>query len=278
MYNDDLKRFYQVNSTPEMLKDFARYTKNGTLQSANPLAQSDVVTLEYLKNYSGGTTSDLNYKGVWVSGDEIYKSDVVYVDNTTRIFYKALNDITESTISPENDSTNWEEILEVPLANSNGQITSVVYDDTTLVDHITEILGHTNTENGGTLLKVGFKIGSASVAANGTKTTISNGTSPTVETSSVSVFGASRFYSFTASDIMTENGTTTLTLAGPNGLSGASQSVIEITSTSDNATQTCSVSGSTTIVNGANIEITAFSGIDLLSIPLEHLIIDYYTT
>lgn len=60
---------------------------------------------------------DLNYKGQWVTGDEIHNDDVVYYDisSTQRVFYVALNAIQSTTIAPNLDTANWHELFEIPI-------------------------------------------------------------------------------------------------------------------------------------------------------------------
>ena len=70
-----------------------------------------------------GTAVDINYKGVWTNGDEIFVNDLVYYDTSSsqRIFYLAKNNIVSSTTPPNSDPTNWLELFEIPLS-SGGQL------------------------------------------------------------------------------------------------------------------------------------------------------------
>ena len=163
--------------------------------------------------------------------------------------------------------------------STSGQIKTVTYDNTTLGDHIADILSRVNVENGGTLLSIGFKTGTASVAASATKTTITNGANPTVATSSEAVLKPATFYSFRSADINKTGNVTMLTLNGPNGLIGCSSTNIEITSDSstETPTNTCVADGCGQNINADGaVEIITFKGVNLLSIPLEHLVIDYF--
>lgn len=121
MTNEDLKRFYQLNSTLNMNTDFVRYDTAGNIQCNNPVNPKDVVNLQTLNAEVGkDALGTVNYKGKWISGDEIYTNDIAYVDNDEcRIFYIALSDIASSTLSPLNDNTNWKELFEVVIAGQS---------------------------------------------------------------------------------------------------------------------------------------------------------------
>lgn len=167
-----------------------------------------------------------------------------------------------------NDLGDYVEITASGSASSSGQINTVIYDNATLKDHLDEIMSYTNTENGGTLLSIGFKVGTAEVVANATKAVIANGVSPVVSTVSQIVLKAGTFYSFRSADIETNK----LILNGLNGIEGCSSTNLEIT------VSTCSMNGCGSKVNtDGTLETICFNGIDLLSIPLEHLVIYYFT-
>lgn len=57
--------------------------------------------------------------------------------------------------------------LNSKIANTS-VVGSVDYDNTTLKDHIDEILGYVNSENGGTLVSIGFKVGTEGKTATAT--------------------------------------------------------------------------------------------------------------
>lgn len=156
----------------------------------------------------------------------------------------------------------------VDLNEVKGQIKTITYDNTTLKEHLAEIISYTNIENGGTLLSIGFKTSTASVLANATKATIANAANPVVATTSQVVLKPATFYSFRSADIESNK----LTLNGPNGIDGCSSTNLEIT------TATCSINGCGSTVNADGaIEMICFKDINLLEIPLEHLVIDYFT-
>lgn len=70
-----------------------------------------------------GTALDINYKGQWSNGDEIFTNDLVYYDisTTQRVFYIAKNNIASSTTTPNSDPTNWLELFEIPLSSGGSQ-------------------------------------------------------------------------------------------------------------------------------------------------------------
>ena len=71
-----------------------------------------------------GSALDINYKGEWISGDEIYASDLVYHNNTAtneRIYYLAINNISNDTTPPNEDPTNWKELFSVPINVGSGK-------------------------------------------------------------------------------------------------------------------------------------------------------------
>lgn len=234
----------------------------------------DVMTTDTATSRTSTSTLLIDKEGVSISTDvgtgtsnTIYINDLYISSNTDNII-----DLGTPTARFKNlylagnlsDGTN-----QVSIANiAKGQIKTIIYDNTTLKDHLTEIIGYTNIENGGTLLSIGFKTGTASVLANATKVVMANSVSPVVSTASQVVLKPGTFYSFRSADIESNK----LTLNGPNGIDGCSSTNVEITAT------TCSMDGCGSTVNtdGA-IETICFKSINLLEIPLEHLVIDYFT-
>ena len=108
VYNDIIVNTNTITLTSEIKTDTAKQ-EIIISPTDTTLNGSSIVT----KNTFAET---FNYKGQWVSGNEVYTNDVEYVDTaSTRIYYIALNDIASSTTSPMSDSTNWKELFEVPL-------------------------------------------------------------------------------------------------------------------------------------------------------------------
>lgn len=203
---------------------------------------------------------------------ELPTTDTPYVEHDLAV----VNNQTVYALEKVNDVLTWVKKYNV---GDSGQIKTITYDNTTLGDHIADILQYVNVENGGTLLSIGFKTGTASVAATATKTTITNGANPTVATSSEAVLKPATFYSFRSADINKTGNVTMLTLNGPNGLTDCSSTNIEITSDSstETPTNTCVANGCGQSINADGaVEIITFKGVNLLSIPLEHLVIDYF--
>ena len=71
-------------------------------------------------NYVTPAAADVvkqNYVGDWTSGTDYDINDVVAynVSNTSRGYFIALGDVEDSTSAPNVDTTNWKEILEVPV-------------------------------------------------------------------------------------------------------------------------------------------------------------------
>ena len=66
----------------------------------------------YDSNYYVAKSSNIGWTVVvptsWVSGTTYTKGDIVYVSS---VYYRALNDIEESTTSPEEDTENWEVVV-----------------------------------------------------------------------------------------------------------------------------------------------------------------------
>lgn len=91
MTNDDLKRFYPINEASNKKEDFVRYDGEGKIPGDK-----------------GDNLRDLNFKDAWVSGSSYNLNDLVYVDSSnTRTFYLAINNISESTVSPATDTAHW---------------------------------------------------------------------------------------------------------------------------------------------------------------------------
>ena len=84
--------------------------------------------------------------------DPIYNRNDLYLKTDSNTLYK----FEENESQEEGESENkWNIIADVGRG-----IRTLHYDNTTLNDHIQEILGYTNTENGGNLLYIGFKVAS----------------------------------------------------------------------------------------------------------------------
>lgn len=255
------------------------YKKDNTYREGNVKADGDYMTFSLDWHSSDSISLVSNYLKVYISEpfDQDWENPIEK-GSIVQVTQKAL-------LTPSGTPTNGQ----LPMVQDNkltwanlptsGQIKTITYDNTTLGDHIADILQYINVENGGTLLSIGFKTGTASVLANATKATITNGANPTVATSSEAVLKPATFYSFRSADINKTGNVTNLTLNGPNGLTGCSSTNIEITSDSstETPTNTCVADGCGQNVNADGaVEIITFKGVNLLSIPLEHLVIDYF--
>ena len=70
----------------------------------------------------GADFTALTYKGQWISGTDYNKFDLVYVEaNSVRTFYMSLNNIVNSTVSPDLDTTNFKEMFEIPVSSTTVQ-------------------------------------------------------------------------------------------------------------------------------------------------------------
>ena len=162
------------------------------------------------------------------------------------------------------------------LTGMKGNVKTVTYDNTTLADHIDEILGYVNTENGGNLINVNFKVASA---VNGEMKTVTNTLSTnalTNSTSTVAIINADEMISLTVGTI--RNGSTSgkkVTFTCANDTNICSFTNVDINNI--NGTPTATISGQEIDFGTGTIITNYFKGIDILNTTLEHLVINYYT-
>jgi len=160
---------------------------------------------------------------------------------------------------------------------------SITYDNTTLGAHIDEIKGMLNNENGGTLVKIGFKVGTASLVVNAYSiTTDLQENSVTYNGYSAQALGAGKYYEFIPSSITSSN---TWTLNGSVGnfaetkLSGTivSNATIAMENNQYTLSATCSYStnDSGAADNGFVLYQYGFGGLNIANLTLEHLTIVY---
>ena len=91
----------------------------------------------------GADFTALTYKGQWTSGTDYNKFDLVYIEaNSVRTFYMLLNNVTNSTVSPDLDTTNFKEMFEIPVSSGSVQSQRIrTYSDlTTLISNGKKII------------------------------------------------------------------------------------------------------------------------------------------
>lgn len=261
MTNDDLKRFYPQNSAPQKREDFVRYEKNGKIP--------------------GVTNTELNYKGVWTAKDEIHVDDIVYLDlnnKTLRRFYMAKVAMPESTIPPDKDLDNWSEFLEIPIGMGvTGVIETIQYDNTTLAEHIDEILSYVNNENGGTLINVGMKIGDTSIIGARTTVTLStvDNTITNVKATGQQIVAKNEFLWLTPAHLTMSDTGKKVNFTTVNDADNASMTNINISKV--NNVKAATIQGQENSIETDKIIQIFFNNVDILNVNLEHLVINHHT-
>lgn len=177
-------------------------------------------------------------------------------------------------IAVNGDTKSW---VDITPAGSMGSVQSMTYDNTSLEEHINEILGFVNTENGGNLVNICFKTSEAITGTMLTSTQSLSTNALTNSSSTVSIVGAGELVCLTLGTVR----------------SGSTSGVKAIFNCA-NDTNTCSfanimmtnISGTINAeISGHEINVTSASGIinnyfqavSILSTPLEHLVINYFT-
>ena len=87
-----------------------------------------------------------------------------------------------------------------------GNVQTVTYDNTTLADHIAEILGYVNTENVGNLININFKVATAVTGEMKTVTNTLSTNTLTNSSSTVAIINADEMISMTVGTV--RNGST----------------------------------------------------------------------
>lgn len=177
-------------------------------------------------------------------------------------------------IKVDGSTKSWEDITAVP--DIKGNVKTVTYDNTTLSEHINEILGYVNTENGGNLINVNFKVSSA---VNGEMKTVTNTLSTntlTNSTSTVAIINAEEMITLNVGTV--RNGSTSgkkVTFTCANDTNICSFTNVDLSNI--NGTPTATISGQEIDFGTDTIITNYFKGIDILNTTLEHLVINYYT-
>lgn len=198
---------------------------------------------------------------------------VIYTGVANGKYYEAKLDITNKTWTLSEKSMLQEYIYK-----------SVTYDNTTLGAHMYEIKGMLNNENGGTLVKIGFKVGTASLVTNAYSivTDLTNPTNPVCSGYSAQALGAGKYYEFIPASITSSN-TWTLNGSVGNFADNKMSSIIVSNATiaMANGTYTLSaicsdsVNNSSAADNGFTVRQFGFSGLNIGALTLEHLTIVY---
>lgn len=182
-----------------------------------------------------------------------------------------------SAISSATPKTYTWKLLGDGLDTQPRAISTQIYDNTTLASHIDEILGHVNTENGGSLVSISMKLTNAisgemkSVTTNLSTNTLTN------STSTVNIINAGEAITLTLGAI--RNGATSgkkATFICANDTNMCSFANIAISNIND--TDTAILSGYEFTYGTNSIIHNYFNDINILNADLEHLVINYYAT
>ena len=122
-----------------------------SVTETNVVASTDrALKIGITRNIVG--VNEVNYKGQWVSGDEIHENDFVYYDinANSRVYYIAKADINPSTRPPNEDTSNFKEFIEIPLSSGGGGLPETSEGESGL----NEITAELSNENG----KFEFKV------------------------------------------------------------------------------------------------------------------------
>ena len=182
--------------------------------------------------------------------------------------YKIVGDYTSGELL-----LSWEDITP---ALGGSLVKTETYDNTTFADHISEILGYTNNENGGTLLKIGFKLGATAIT--GTRKNVSINTSTgavSVTEGSGTIMNANEFVYMTPGAL--RSGATSgkkVTFICANDTDLHSNSNIDISNI--DGTNSVTISGQEFGYMPNSIDTIYYVNVDIMNVTLEHLTIDHY--
>ena len=158
--------------------------------------------------------------------------------------------------------------------NSTGLFKSSIYDNSTLLDHWTEIMGKVNLENGGTLARIGLKLPSntpviSSISRISVDLTTGGVSSQVI--ADAEVLQGNSFYFFESPTYHEDESQDTSFLTLHNGAYG------DIIFTHGNANAvTLTYSAQTYDSLNNAVKITTGVPVNISEIILEHLVIDYY--
>nr|DAE41322.1 MAG TPA: hypothetical protein [Caudoviricetes sp.] len=167
----------------------------------------------------------------------------------------------------------WEDIT----ISEKGNIKTAVYDNTTLADHINEILGFVNTENGGNLISIKAKIGDTAITGSRkvVTTTTASGTI-SVESGEGTIINAGEMIMLTPGAIRNgANGGKKITFICANDMDNHSNTNVDISNLE--GTNKAVLSGIEFGYLNDDIVQIYYQNINILNVQLEHLVIDYFT-
>lgn len=162
--------------------------------------------------------------------------------------------------------------LNAKIANSNF-IVSADYDNTTLKAHIDEILTYVNSENGGTLVSVGFKVGTTGASTTITNLHMSSDNTISIDTETDVILGAGSYYYAYPEQVVTSGANEGVFFTCRNGFT-LGHGILYIT---DAGTKEAKLTGESTVITSATqITKMMFQDVDISEVNLEHLTINFY--
>ena len=203
-----------------------------------------------------------NFKGIVRLSEEQYKQLVEHGSVTSG----------ETVVTFDENTLYLTEFDDNAEAKSKEGIKTVKYDNTTLSEHIPEILELVNQDDGGSLISVGFKIGAQQITADTREIIYSGGDVPTVTTLHNSVILSSgTFYNAYPEQIIVNDETKSVYFSCRNGFTSG-RGILNINNSVVDGQ--AKLSGETTYLSD-NITQESFQDVDVINTPLEHLIIKY---
>lgn len=162
--------------------------------------------------------------------------------------------------------------LNAKIANSNF-IASADYDNTTLKAHIDEILSYVNSENGGTLVSVGFKVGTTGASTTITNLHMSSDNTISIDTETDVILGAGSYYYAYPEQVVTSGANEGVFFTCRNGFT-LGHGILYIT---DAGTKEAKLTGESTVITSATqITKMMFQDVDISEVNLEHLTLNFY--
>lgn len=149
-------------------------------------------------------------------------------------------------------------------------IKAVTIDSTTIGANVESILGYVNSENGGSLIYFGFKVGNANILGTATKVVNSGSTAETTVVNSAVILKAGSYYWCCPERIDTEAGVTSVYFTCTNGLT-LGKSILCLTSNGE-----AKLAGQDFSVDNNIVTQNFFSYKNIAESPLEHLTIVYH--